>query len=46
MLGRSPIKCRQRPDVTIAVYCDVKHQFKQTDCLLETPIFPDDFDWL
>ena len=44
MLGRSPIKCRQRPDVTIAVYCDVK--FKQTDYLLESPIFSGDFDWL
>ena len=27
---KSPIKCRQRPDMTIAVDWDVKHQFKQT----------------
>ena len=30
MLGKSPIKWRQRPDMTIAVDWDVKHQFKQT----------------
>ena len=30
MLGKSPIKWRQRPDMTIAVDRDVKHQFKQT----------------
>ena len=29
MLGKSPIKWRQRPDMTIAVDWDVKHQFKQ-----------------
>ena len=28
-VGTSPIKWRQRPDMTIAVDCDVKHQFKQ-----------------
>ena len=28
MLGKSPIKWRQRPDMTIAVDWDVKHQFK------------------
>ena len=31
MLGKIPIKWRQRPDMTIAVDCDVKLQFKQTD---------------
>ena len=30
MLSKSPIKWRQRPDMTIAVDWDVKHQFKQT----------------
>ena len=30
MLGKSPIKRRQRPDMTIVVDWDVKHQFKQT----------------
>ena len=30
MLGKSPIKWRQRPDMNIAVDWDVKHQFKQT----------------
>ena len=30
MLGKSPIKWRQRPDMTIAVDWDVKNQFKQT----------------
>ena len=29
LLGKSPIKWRQRPDMTIAVYWDVKRQFKQ-----------------
>ena len=33
MLGKSPIKWRQRPDMTIAVDWDVKHQFKQTKTL-------------
>ena len=28
MLGKSPIKWRQRPDMTIAVDWDVKHQIK------------------
>ena len=31
MLGKSSIKWRQRPDMTIAVDWDVKHQFKQTN---------------
>ena len=31
MLGKSPIKWRQRPDMTFAVDWDVKHQFKQTN---------------
>ena len=31
MLGKSPIKWRQRPDMTIAVEWDVKHQFKQAN---------------
>ena len=35
MLGKSPIKWRQRPDMTIAVDWDVKHQFKQTNNLIQ-----------
>ena len=39
-LGKSPIKWRKRPDMTIAVDWDVKHKFKQTNksfvCLLKT----------
>ena len=40
MLGKSPMKWRQRPDMTIAVNRDVKHQLKQTNkqkqtCILE-----------
>ena len=31
MLGKSLIKWRQHPDITIAVDWDVKHQFKQTN---------------
>ena len=31
MLGKSPTKWRQRPDMIIAVDWDVKHQFKQTN---------------
>ena len=31
MLGESPIKWRQCPEMTIAVDWDVKHQFKQTN---------------
>ena len=31
MLGKSPIKWRQRPDMAIAVDWDVKHQFNQTN---------------
>ena len=30
-LGKSHIKCRQCPDMTIAVDWDVKYQFKQTN---------------
>ena len=30
MLGKCPIKLRQRPDMTIAVDWGVKHQIKQT----------------
>ena len=29
VLGKSPIKWRQRPDMTLAVDWDVKHLFKQ-----------------
>ena len=36
MLGKSPIKRRQRPDMTIAVDWDVNHQFKQTNKLYFT----------
>ena len=36
MLGKSmPIKWRQHPYVTIAVYWDVKHQFKQTNMYVD-----------
>ena len=31
ILGKSPIKWRQRPVMVMAVDCDVKHQFKQTN---------------
>ena len=31
MLGISPIKWRQLPDMTIAVDWDVQHQFKQSN---------------
>ena len=31
ILGISPIKWRQRPDMTIAVGWDAKHQLKQTN---------------
>ena len=30
IMGKSPIKWRQRPDMTFAVDWDVKHQLKQT----------------
>ena len=30
MLGKSPIKWRQRPDMTFAVDWDVKHQLKHS----------------
>ena len=33
MLGKSPIKWRLCPDMTLAVDWDVKHQFKQTNLL-------------
>ena len=33
MLGKSPIKWRQRPVMTLAVDWNVKHQFKQTKTL-------------
>ena len=31
MLGKSPIKWRQRPNMTIAVDGDVQRQFKETN---------------
>ena len=31
ILGKSPIKWRQRPDMTLAVVWDVKNQFKRTN---------------
>ena len=31
ILGKSPIKLKQRPDMTLSVDWDVKHQFKQTN---------------
>ena len=34
ILGKSPIKWKQHPGMTIAVDWDVKHQFKQTKKLL------------
>ena len=33
ILGKSPVKLRQRPDMTLAVDWDVKHQFKQTNII-------------
>ena len=33
MLGKIPVKGMQRPDITIAVDLDVRHQFKQTHSL-------------
>ena len=36
MLGKSPIKWRQRPDMTIAVNWVVKHQLKQTKTNMHT----------
>ena len=39
MLGKSPIKWRQRPDMTLAVDWDFKHQFKQNLHLSRLPIF-------
>ena len=36
ILGKSPIKWRQRPDMTLAVDWDVKHQFKQTKLFKHT----------
>ena len=39
MLRKSPIKWRQRPDMTIAVDCDVKNQFKEIiKRLVEQPV--------
>ena len=35
MLGKSLIKWRQRPDMTIVVDWDVKLQFKQTNKILK-----------
>ena len=35
MLGKKPLKWRQRPDMTIAVDWDVKHKFKQTNSFRE-----------
>ena len=37
MLGKSPIKWRQRPNMITAVDWDIKHQFKQNqlDSLIE-----------
>ena len=35
MLGKSPIKWRQCPDMTTAVDMDIKHQLKQTNHLTE-----------
>ena len=33
VMTKSPIKWRQRPDITIAVDWDVKHQFKHITCI-------------
>ena len=38
MLGRSPIKWREFPDMTIAVDWDVMHQFKQTNTQYRAPL--------
>ena len=37
ILGKSPFKWRQLPKVTIAVNCDIKHQFKQMSRLMVKP---------
>ena len=42
ILGESPIKWRQSPDMTIADDWDVKHQFKQTNKVMIV-LSPDDF---
>ena len=39
MLGKSPIKWRQSPDMTIAVGWDVKYQFKQTKIKMSYSFF-------
>ena len=39
ILGKSPIKWRQRPDMTIAVDWDVKHQLKQIQTNEIVPTF-------
>ena len=33
ILGKSPMKWKQHPDMTIAVDWDIKHPFKQTNTL-------------
>ena len=38
ILGKSPIKWRQRPDMTVAVDWDVKHQFKQKKTCILYPV--------
>ena len=39
ILGKSPIKWRQHPDMTIAVDWDVKHQFKQIIHLIKLSLY-------
>ena len=39
MLGKSPIKWKQSPDITIAVDWDVKHQFKHTKPWKEKAVY-------
>ena len=50
MLGKSPIKWRQHPDMTIAVDWDIKHQIKQTkpkfhDSQLDEEYIDQSFCW-
>ena len=37
LFRKRPIKCRQRPNMTIAVDWDVKHQFEQNKQTFEPP---------
>ena len=45
ILGKSPIKWSQRPDMTLAVDWDVTHQFKQTNKQLDPSIYSRDINF-